>query len=262
MLEPWNLLLIHGACEHGGRYLSFAEKARQAGFRVLIPDLRGHGHSTGNVVHIDRFEQYLEDQEAWLNELQFPPDKTFILGSSMGGLISIRLNQWRAKIAEERICQALFLVCPLLGLKHPVAQWKKLAARLLNWFWPETRFRSTIDPTDLTHNQKVLEARKLDTLQRHEVTARWFLEVNRAIELAFSEQDLLWPETWLYQSGDDRVVDPISAITFAEELNEARGKEQVNVRIFPGWFHELLREIDGDKAENLIIRQMVSVRDS
>ena len=38
------VVCLHGVTAHGGRFLHLAE--RLGGFRVLAPDLRGHGHST------------------------------------------------------------------------------------------------------------------------------------------------------------------------------------------------------------------------
>lgn len=44
--EPLAVLQIsHGMAEHGGRYAAYAERLTAAGFVVVAPDHRGHGHS-------------------------------------------------------------------------------------------------------------------------------------------------------------------------------------------------------------------------
>ena len=49
------LLVIHGVCEHGGRYEHVAKAAAQRGWQTLIADLRGHGRSGGPRAHVSRF---------------------------------------------------------------------------------------------------------------------------------------------------------------------------------------------------------------
>ena len=56
------ILLIHGFCEHSGRYSEFIEKLKENGFSVFAMDLRGHGRTIskkGDLKSIDKVVQSL-----------------------------------------------------------------------------------------------------------------------------------------------------------------------------------------------------------
>ena len=255
------LLIVHGACEHGERYVSLAERASRAGWRVLLPDQRGHGRSSGEFVHVDRFEQYLEDLQTILDHWECQPESTAMIGCSLGGLISIRLNQWRQQQTGQSACRLLWLISPLLGIKHPIAAWKKLLAGLLGQHLPRTRFRSTIHPADLTHDQAVLSQRLQDRLIRRQVTARWFLEVSQALQLVFAQADEIRMPCVIWQAGDDRVVDPLAARAWQEWVNQTQNRERVRYHALPGWFHEILKETEGPELIELLVAQLTQTFD-
>ncbi|MCA8984644.1 MAG: alpha/beta hydrolase [Planctomycetaceae bacterium] len=253
------LVFVHGACEHGGRHVGFAEKAARAGWSVILPDLRGHGKSTGPVVHVERFEQYLEDLRVLFGHYGLDPERTVILGNSMGGLISIRWNQWQAAHAGQPGCARLCLVSPLLGIRHPIPEWKKSLAHLLGTHFPQTRFRSTINPADLTHDEEVLRQRREDPLLRRAVTARWYLEIDRALGEVFRQLNGFAVPTDIYQAGEDRIVDPLAARAWADLVNRHTGDSLVSFRLFPGWYHELLKETQAASMHELILSRLEPV---
>src|SRR5262245_9357666 len=60
--EPRGLLLVaHGLFEHSGRQLNLARYLTRAGWGCYAFDFRGHGLSPGPRVHVERFEDFLED---------------------------------------------------------------------------------------------------------------------------------------------------------------------------------------------------------
>ena len=62
------VVILHGACEHSGRYLSLIKFLWERGYSVFAPDLRGHGKSEGQRVHIDSFSDYLADFDLIMQE--------------------------------------------------------------------------------------------------------------------------------------------------------------------------------------------------
>jgi 3-oxoadipate enol-lactonase len=80
--EP--LLLIHGA---GVSHREFQPQYEALGakFRLILPDVRGHGES-GQMPTPYTIKQFADDMIALLNYLGF--DKAFVLGHSMGGGIA------------------------------------------------------------------------------------------------------------------------------------------------------------------------------
>ena len=242
------LFLVHGACEYGERYERFVMNAIGNGWRVIAPDLRGHGHSTGDYVHVLHFDQYVSDLRFLMKSLNCCSSRTVLVGCSMGGLISIRYIQQQAGVQTDPLCCSLMLLSPFLGLKLPVAAWKIFAGKLLSRFKPETRFSSTIDPEILTHDAEAIQIRKLDHLIRKQVSARWFIESAHAIRTAFSEIDQYLIPTLILQSGEDQVVDPLATKAWTDLVNQNQNQNKkqkaspIELQILPGWYHEVLRE--------------------
>lgn len=91
--ETFPLVLIHGA---GGTHLSWPPKTRRIpGYRIIAPDLPGHGKSAGRGhQHIQSYARGILDM---LEELNI--NRTAFVGHSMGGLIALSL----ALDAPERV---------------------------------------------------------------------------------------------------------------------------------------------------------------
>ena len=79
--------IVHGYAEHSGRYAQTAADLVAKGYAVEALDLRGHGRSSGERVHVDSYEDYLNDVDAFLERVrtQHTRKKLFLLGHSMGG---------------------------------------------------------------------------------------------------------------------------------------------------------------------------------
>lgn len=85
--EP--LLLVHGfgACGGGGQLVSIADDLAQ-NYRLIIPDLRGHGWSTGAASHFTTLNAS-EDIAALLNALGLR--RVRAIGLSAGGMVLLHL---------------------------------------------------------------------------------------------------------------------------------------------------------------------------
>jgi len=86
-----SIIIIHGVCEHLGRYDYVAEKLIQYNYNVYRFDYRGHGKSEGKKAHIDNYNQVIEDTDAILGfvKKEEPKGKLFIYGHSFGGFIAV-----------------------------------------------------------------------------------------------------------------------------------------------------------------------------
>lgn len=80
-------VIVHGLCEHQGRYDYFADKLHQAGIGTYRFDHRGHGRSEGERTYYDSYTQLLDDTHVVVNMAisEHPDIPVFLIGHSMGG---------------------------------------------------------------------------------------------------------------------------------------------------------------------------------
>jgi 3-oxoadipate enol-lactonase len=111
--EP--LLMLHGAGVPHGQFQPQYDSLG-AKFRLIVPDVRGHGESAKSSAHYS-MQQFADDMVALLDSLGI--DKTLILGHSMGGTIA----QQMAVDQPERV-KALALAETNYGIKSaPMLYW-------------------------------------------------------------------------------------------------------------------------------------------
>lgn len=81
------VVIVHGLCEHFGRYDYVTQRLLEAGYAVVRFDHRGHGRSMGKKVWYDDRTQIVSDTDLFVEEAraQFPDLPVFMIGHSMGG---------------------------------------------------------------------------------------------------------------------------------------------------------------------------------
>src|SRR3989338_806687 len=84
--------LVHGIAEHSGRYAFLAQRATERGLGLVSVDLRGHGRSPGERSYVERFDDYLLDVDALLEQARqrAAGRPVFLMGHSMGGAVALR----------------------------------------------------------------------------------------------------------------------------------------------------------------------------
>ena len=85
--EKKRIFIVHGICEHSGRYKELAEAFNKEGFSVITYDLRGHGKSSGKPGYVKRFQDHIDDLSKVIRGNDNKAVKRYILGHSLGGLI-------------------------------------------------------------------------------------------------------------------------------------------------------------------------------
>jgi acylglycerol lipase len=61
------MVVVYGVAEHTARYLQVADHFANNGLAFYIFDLRGHGLSDGLKGHVDRFEDYVDDLDIFVD---------------------------------------------------------------------------------------------------------------------------------------------------------------------------------------------------
>ncbi|RHY92237.1 hypothetical protein DYB35_005448 [Aphanomyces astaci] len=83
------VICLHGIYAHSGGLTLLYENLLNRGYVVGALDFRGFGRSAGRFGYIDVFSNYVDDVLAFLEatRVQFPGQKVFVIGISMGGLV-------------------------------------------------------------------------------------------------------------------------------------------------------------------------------
>lgn len=228
------LLLVHGYGEYGGRYAGVLQPFLDRGFRVVLPDVRGHGLSGGPRGYVRRYNTYHDDLCAVISHLDLDLSETAMLGHSHGGLITA------SAIARRRVRPRLAaLTSPLMGVGVRAPAWKVAMGRAMSKAIPRLSLPGEITPELLTHDQTIVDHYLKDPLIHHVVNARWFTEMEAEVEATFRAAASLRVPMLVLQAGDDRIVSPEASRRFAATVAAALYEE------VPDAYHELLFEVDG-----------------
>jgi lysophospholipase len=243
--SPRTLMIVHGASEHGERYDHVARWFVKRGWSVVVLDLRGHGRSGGVPTHVRHFRQYVTDLQLVQEHFELAPERTAILGHSMGGLISVRFAQRHPdKLA------AIVLMAPLLGIKVAIPRTTIAVGRIMSLVAPRTRFRSRIDPSDTTRNTEALAQRADDPLVERSVTARWFFAMRTALRTAWRDAHLIQTPLLVMQGQEDRIVDSDAVQPWLETL----GTDDCSIQYLPDNLHELHNEPDWQSTMTHVVQ--------
>lgn len=96
------VVIVHGLCEHQGRYDYFAEKLHAAGYGTYRFDHRGHGRSEGDVPNYTSYHEILDDTNVVVDLAiaENPDVPVFLLGHSMGGFA---VSLYGAKYPDKKL---------------------------------------------------------------------------------------------------------------------------------------------------------------
>jgi lysophospholipase len=232
--DRW-LFLVHGMSEHGQCYEHVARSAVARGWNVVLPDLRGHGRSGGEHIHVNDFSEYVADLRQIFDWGGLSAHNTVMVGHSMGGLISARFVQQ----FPDRV-SALALLCPLLGMNIRVSPFMVGLGKMLSYVRPKSRFHKRTNPAHSSRDPVAVLRREGDPLIRHSLTAAWFFAMRSALRSAWDLAEQIACPLLVMQAGSDRVVDPQAPHKWIERV----GSADKTLRVLPDHYHELLNEID------------------
>ncbi|WP_448855844.1 alpha/beta hydrolase [Corynebacterium camporealensis] len=233
------VLIVHGLCEHQGRYDHVAAALNDAGYTTVRFDHRGHGKSEGDRAFYNDFNELVDDVNVvfdYTKETFNLP--TYVIGHSMGGFAST-----------------------LFGTKYP----DKPAGIVLSGAL--TRYNAKImgylpipgDPHSYVPNTlsegvcsdpKVVEAYVNDPLVVKEVSIGLGNALGAGVDyLKANPQQFVAPALILHGLKDGLVSELDSRQLFDEIASEDKA-----LTIYPQMMHEIFNEYDKDWPINDAIR--------
>jgi alpha-beta hydrolase superfamily lysophospholipase len=235
-----SILLVHGLGEHIGRYAHVADRLAGIGLAVRGYDHRGHGRSAGPRGAIPRPDALLDDVRAVFEDLRAGGEPPFLLGHSLGGAVAARAatGGWVAP-------RGLVLSSPALrvGLTRVRAAAMAVARRLA----PDRGLPNRLPLDLLSHDARVVEAYRADTLNHDRITPRLYDFLADAGAAARRDAARFTVPTLLLVAGLDRLVDAQGAREFAAALPDGVG----TLRVYDDLYHELFNEREPDRGQVL-----------
>lgn len=231
------VLLTHGYGEYSQRYAPFMDVLTAHGYDVITYDQRGHGTAPGPRARVDLGALVEDHVRARRDALRMArtPD-LFLFGHSMGGLVTAASTLIDHSGLRGTVLSGPALR-PLPDLPASLARLLLPVARLFPWI-PA----SGLDNSWISRNPEVVRAANEDPVMYHGrvpllTGATMIVQGDETIRHA----DLLVTPTLILQGGDDHIVSPEGARRFVDGTHDV----DVELRIIPGAYHEVLNEPEG-----------------
>lgn len=233
--------VVHGYADHSGRYRGIIQHLVNEGFAVHAFDYRGHGQSGGRRGHCDRFDDFLDDLDAFWSRVQEAAggQKTFVLAHSHGSLMSI---VWQ-KRAPQHI-SGMVLSAPYLRLALKPSPFKVISAQLVGKVVPWLPVKNVLMPEQLTRDPQAQKQVAKDPLYNQVVTPRWFGEANAAQHEAFSLGDRLTMPVFEFLGSADPIADTEAGKKFFELI----GSKDKTFKEYPGVVHEPMNDLGKEQV--------------
>ncbi len=235
------VVLVHGVCEHCGRYANVVGRLVDDGHAVYAYDQRGHGDSPGPRVHIDRWSDYRDDLAACLGlvERRAPGHPLVLYGHSMGALVVLDYLLQRPRGVAGAIVSGVPLEPAGVASRSLVA-----VAKLLSGVLPRVSVDLGLDACALSRDPAVVEAYRADPLVTSRATLRWGAEslaAVRRIKEGMAGIDV----PLLVLHGE---ADRLSLVEGARALSEGAGRSGAELRTYPGGYHEPHNDLGRDEV--------------
>lgn len=226
------VVIVHGLCEHLGRYDYFTKRLNEAGYTVYRFDNRGHGKSAGERGYVENFQDFFEDADKIVNmaieENKHAP--VFMFGHSMGGFITAGYGmKYTNKLKGQILSGAAVIELPIFeDLKRD------------NYFESHPLEKSPNALSSLIcRDRKVVEDYDNDPLVLKETNLKLLGEafVKGPIWIKENVKNYTYPCLILHGENDQIVIKEASKWLF-----ENTNSKDKNIKIYPKCYHEILNE--------------------
>jgi alpha-beta hydrolase superfamily lysophospholipase len=229
------ILLVHGLGEHSGRYQGFAEFMNARRIAVVAPDHVGHGVSPGPRAYCRRAADFMAPLDTLRDMIDdwYPGQPCFLVGHSMGGLISARyLLDHQSEFAGTALSGAA------LEMTEPPSTITLWISRFISLVWP-TLGLLQLDATQVSRDPEVVQKYIDDPLVHSgKVSSRLVTELFAMMDqVSAGRTSITLP--MMVMHGD---ADAMTAAEGSRNFHGAIASEDKTLRIYPGLYHEIFNE--------------------
>ncbi|MGC9323198.1 MAG: lysophospholipase [Desulfomonilia bacterium] len=235
--------LIHGYAEHVDRYTNVVEELVPDGYAIFGTDHRGHGRSDGKRGHVNRFQEFIDDEHQFSQEVirrKLPDTAYFILGHSMGSLIAMNYVE-----QHQQGIQGLVLSGTGSAPGTEIPKILMTATNILSRILPAIHVKSPLPPEFISRDPAVVKAYVEDPLVYDVITPRLAQEMNTYVEIGASGVGALSLPVLIQLGSQD------TAFSGQRELFEAFGSQDKTFKLYEGLRHEVYNELPDDRARVL-----------
>ena len=235
------ILLVHGAGEHGARYVHLARYFTDQGYAVAALDHPGHGRSEGTPGFVERFDDYLETLRIFHQQVvvDFPGVPQILLGHSMGGLIS---SLYLLRQQQD------FIGCILSGaaiktdIEPGVLQMYLI--RFLAVVLPKTGVLQ-LDARGVSRDPDVVEKYVNDPLVFHgKLSVRKIAELFKAMHDIQANAEQITVPMLILHGGEDAMA----AAEGSRLLYSRISSTDKTLKIYPALYHEIFNEPEQEEV--------------
>ncbi len=241
------LALVHGLGEHSGRYCAVVKGLTAAGYAIYAFDNQGHGRSEGQRGHINSWQDYRDNIQAFLQLVrqQEPDAPLFLMGHSLGGLIVLDYVLRSAQLPQFQALNLLGIVVSAPAIQPPggtAHSARVILARLLSGLFPRLSLKMKLSSSGLSRKQEMDREIADDPLIHPYATLRWGSETLNTIKWVRAHIDQLCLPI-LLTHGD---ADPIIAPEGSREIFQQIQIPDKTLTLYPGSYHEPHNDLDAD----------------
>jgi len=240
--EPKAVLLIaHGLSEHSGRYMNVVNHFVPLGCAVYGIDHLGHGKSDGTRVYVERFADYTDTLNRYVDMVRnWQPERPiFLVGHSMGGLISaLYLLDHQAEFTGA------VLSGPAVKMADKISPAVAFVGKVLATVIPKFGVMG-LEAEGVSRDPAVVQAYVNDPLvYTGKITARLGIESLKAVQRITAEAGTITLPILILQGSADKLIDPDGAHMLYATVSSI----DKTIKIYDGFYHEVFNEPEHEQV--------------
>ena len=237
-----NLILVHGAGEHVGRYDHWAKLFNNQLINVYGVDHYGHGNSPGARGHLTNYDLYFNEITALKKMVDDQADGIPLLlyGHSLGGNIVLT---WI--LEQEKSVDYVIVSAPWIRLKLVPPSWKISLMKWLSGILPALSQSNELDPSWLSRDKLVVERYIKDPLVHNKITLSAANILFQRAEILDNYSKQISDKVLIIHGLDDKITDAAASQAFAARTG-------IDYHGVKGLYHELHNEPEQIEIFNYI----------
>lgn len=227
------IVIVHGLAEHLGRYDYVVSKLNDWGYSVYRFDNQGHGKSEGKRTYIDSYKNFSQD----VNEIvsmakkENNNEKIFVLGHSMGGMISTVYG-----IDYKNTVDGIILSAGVTIDKAKLLESNKDVD-------DDAEIPNALGDLICT-DKSVVDDYENDPLVCHVTAGKIYKECYKAVKYIYDNMNKFEYPVYILHGEEDKIVSPEDSKILYEHISSL----DKSLKLYPGLYHEIMNEFDKDKV--------------